>query len=91
MRKSQLLGRGAEENFVHVNVFWLAHGEQDCPGERICWNRELRIELLNARRRLFCCVVELRSILFIIDLLQPLDDFAIEFFLNGDVRHRCGR
>ena len=35
-------------------------------------------------------VRELGSILFAAHLLQPIDSFSAELFLNGNVRHRCG-
>ena len=34
---------------------------------------------------------ELQSILFVADLLHPVHDLAVEFFLDGDVRHRGRR
>jgi hypothetical protein len=30
-------------------------------------------------------------VLFIADLFHPINDLAVEIFLNGDVRHGCGR
>src|SRR5437867_8617040 len=31
-----------------------------------------------------------KLILFVTDLFHPVDDFTVELFLNGDMRHGCG-
>src|SRR5277367_5526383 len=31
------------------------------------------------------------SVLAVVDLFHPVDVLAVQRFLNGDVRHRCGR
>jgi len=41
----ELLTRGAEQDFVHINLLGLAHGEGDCARERLGRDRDLRIEL----------------------------------------------
>jgi hypothetical protein len=45
----QFLACGTEEDFVHVHLVRLAHGEDHCPREGIDRNRELVIELAHIR------------------------------------------
>jgi hypothetical protein len=44
----ELLPRVLEQNFVHINPLRLAHGEGDCPRERLGKNRDLRIEVADS-------------------------------------------
>lgn len=36
------------------------------------------------------CLNPSRAILVVADLFHPVHDLAVEIFLNGDMRHRCG-
>src|SRR5438093_11371767 len=47
--------------------------------------------MLDVERWAFSSSARCSPVLFIADVLHPLDDFSVERFLNGDMRHRAAR
>src|SRR5947199_10723431 len=47
--------------------------------------------MLDVERWAFSSSARCSPVLFIADVLHPLDDFSVERFLNGDMRHRSRR